>query len=70
MVENYIPENWKGRPVLKAADIAPVLEMHEDDVYRLAKNGDIPSFMLGSRRRFRTAEMIRWLAGDDYDQAA
>lgn len=60
----YFPESWVGKPLLTVEEVATALEMHVDDVYRHAKAGVIPSFKLGGRRRFRTAEIVSWLMGD------
>ena len=67
----FVPQDWKGKPILKAEDLAPVLDMHVDDLYRMAASGEIPSFKLGNRRRFRTYEIVRWLAvGPNFGKAA
>jgi excisionase family DNA binding protein len=65
------PDDWRHRPLLTAKDIAHALGIHPDDVYRLALAGEIPgSTKLGGRRRFRTHEVIRWIAGDNLPTAA
>lgn len=70
--ERFVPPEWLGKPILRVEDLAPVLEMHVDDVYRLAKHGTIPSYKLGGRRLFRTQAIVEWLSGapTDVDQAA
>jgi excisionase family DNA binding protein len=71
--QRFVPAAWMGKPVLRADDLAPVLEIHVDDVYRMSKNGEIPgSYKLGNRRLFRTQAVVAWLAGApaDLDQAA
>jgi excisionase family DNA binding protein len=70
MTDFVIPESWRGKPLLTVDDLAPVLGCHTDDVYRMASHGEIPSFKLGARRRFRTAEIVRWLLGATFDEAA
>jgi excisionase family DNA binding protein len=70
----FFPPEWIGRPALKAEDLASALQVHVDDVYRMAKNSEIPgSYKLGGRRLFRTQTVVSWLAGvpaADLDQAA
>ena len=67
----FVPQEWIGKPILKAEELAPVLRMHVDDVYRRAKAGEIPSFKLGSARFFRTYEIVQWLTvGPSFGKAA
>jgi excisionase family DNA binding protein len=72
--QRFVPAAWMGKPVLRAEDLAPILEIHMDDLYRMAKNGEIPgSYKLGNRRLFRTQTVVAWLAGvpaADLDHAA
>jgi excisionase family DNA binding protein len=56
-----VPDDWRGKAVLKVSEVAPHLRLSRDDLYRLAAAGQIPSFKLGGRRLFKTHELIAWL---------
>ena len=42
---------------MKVADVAGYLKIHRNTVYRLAKGGDLPVFLVGSSLRFRRSEI-------------
>jgi excisionase family DNA binding protein len=42
---------------MKVADVAVYLKIHRNTVYRLAKGGDLPVFLVGSSLRFRRSEI-------------
>lgn len=44
-------------PLLTADEVAPLLGLHVQTVYAKAKAGEIPSVKVGSRRRFRPADI-------------
>jgi excisionase family DNA binding protein len=44
-------QNEVGR-LLDASEVARIVGIHKDEVYRMAKAGEIPSIAIGSRRRF------------------
>jgi excisionase family DNA binding protein len=43
--------------IMKVADVAVYLKIHRNTVYRLAKGGDLPVFLVGSSLRFRRSEI-------------
>lgn len=54
MPENHPPE------ALKAEEVAGLLRIPLDSVYRLAKQGVIPSVQVGRRRRFFVDQLETW----------
>lgn len=48
--------------ILTLEEVAVYLKAGKRTVYRLAKQGDIPSFKLGGTWRFRRNELDRWIA--------
>ena len=43
--------------IMKVADVAVYLKIHQNTVYRLAKGGHLPVFFVGSSLRFRRSEI-------------
>jgi excisionase family DNA binding protein len=52
--------NPNGR-VFTVKELAKYLRVHSTTVYRLAKNGQLPGFRIGSDWRFRAEDVDRWL---------
>jgi len=50
------------RAVLKVKEVSELLQIHQSTVYKLIKEGKIPSFRIGSYLRFRTDLIGRWMA--------
>lgn len=48
--------------VLTVAEVALLLHMSEKHIYKLAKDGIIPSFKIGRDRRFRRSDLLEWMA--------
>jgi excisionase family DNA binding protein len=48
--------------VLTIKEVGELLRIHRGTVYKLTKNGTIPSFRIGSDWRFRRAVIERWIA--------
>jgi len=48
--------------VMTLRDLAEYLHCSYNTAWRLAKHGDMPSFMLGGRQRFLKSEVDRWIA--------
>ena len=48
---------------LKVRDIAPILGVSIQQVYKMAANGDIPSFRVASSIRFDPDVFATWLKG-------
>jgi excisionase family DNA binding protein len=50
------------RAVLTVKEVSELLQIHQSTVYKLIKEGKIPSFRIGSFLRFRTDLIERWMA--------
>ncbi|MDA8119403.1 MAG: helix-turn-helix domain-containing protein [Gammaproteobacteria bacterium] len=48
--------------ILTLDEVAAYLKAGRKTVYRLAQQGQIPSFKLGGTWRFRRTELDRWIA--------
>ena len=47
-------ENNKQRPILLTAkEIANISRVHQSTIYRLAKSGELKSYLIGGRRLFK-----------------
>lgn len=46
-------------------EVARYLRLHPSTVYRLAREGIIPGFKLGSQWRFNRERVDRWMAGQE-----
>ena len=47
-------ENNKQRPnLLTAKEIASISRVHQSTIYRLAKSGELKSYLIGGRRLFK-----------------
>jgi excisionase family DNA binding protein len=50
------------REVLTVREVGHLLQVHPTTVYKLVRQGKIPSFRIGSYWRFRTDLIERWMA--------
>lgn len=50
--------------VLTVKEICDLLHVHQSTVYKLVKQGKIPSFRIGTDWRFRADVIKRWMAGE------
>jgi excisionase family DNA binding protein len=50
------------REVLTVREVCHLLQVHPTTVYKLVRQGKIPSFRIGSYWRFRTDLIERWMA--------
>ncbi len=48
--------------VLTAKEVCALLRIHRSTLYKLAREGRIPSFRIGTARRFHTELIERWMA--------
>jgi excisionase family DNA binding protein len=48
--------------ILTTKEVSEILGVHTSTVYKLIKEGKIPSFRVGSDWRFRRDQIVRWLA--------
>ena len=54
--------------ILTVKDMCDLLRVHYSTVYKLAKDGRIPSsFRIGTEWRFRRDVIERWIAGETPD---
>ena len=44
-------------------EVATYLRLHRSTVYRLAREGDIPGFKVGTQWRFNSERLGRWMVG-------
>lgn len=51
-------------------EVAGYLRLHRSTVYRLAGEGLIPGFKVGSQWRFAKERIDRWMAGQEAAQTA
>jgi excisionase family DNA binding protein len=51
-----------GHEILTVREVSELLKIHQGTVYRLAKEGRIPAFRIGTDWRFRTELVVRWMA--------
>ena len=47
--------------VLTVKEICDLLQVHQSTVYKLVRQGKIPSFRIGSDWRFRRDVIVRWM---------
>ena len=50
------------RAVLTVKEVCDLLRVHPTTIYKLTKEGKIPSFRIGPYLRFRTDLIERWMA--------
>jgi excisionase family DNA binding protein len=48
--------------ILTVREVAEFLKVTERTIYRLASEGQIPSFKVGGSWRFRRADLVKWMA--------
>ena len=48
--------------VLTVKEVSELLRVHRSTVYRLIRQGKIPSFQIGSDWRFLKHRLVRWMA--------
>jgi excisionase family DNA binding protein len=48
--------------ILTVKEICDLLQVHQSTVYKLVREGRIPSFRIGSEWRFRKDVILRWMA--------
>ena len=53
-----------GHEILTIKELCDVLHVHRATIYKMAKQGTIPSFRIGSDWRFRRDEIERWMADE------
>jgi excisionase family DNA binding protein len=48
--------------VLTVKEVSELLKTHESTIYKMAKDGRIPAFRLGSEWRFLKDLIVHWIA--------
>lgn len=48
--------------ILTVREVAEFLKVTERTIYRLASEGQIPSFKVGGSWRFRRTDLVKWMA--------
>jgi excisionase family DNA binding protein len=49
--------------ILTMKELCYILHVHQATIYKMVKQGKIPSFRIGSEWRFRRDAIERWIAG-------
>ena len=60
MEKSSDPNGGESVPIMTVHDVANYLRLSEAKVYRLAKEGNVPSFRLGKSWRFRRDLLDEW----------
>ena len=60
MEKSSDPNRGENVPIMTVHDVANYLRLSEAKVYRLAKEGNVPSFRLGKSWRFRRDLLDEW----------
>lgn len=50
--------------IITAAEVAEMLGVNIQTVYRLSRRGEIPSFKIGTLTRFSRARIDAWINGE------
>ena len=51
-------ENFRGIRILTIQEVAELLRVHRTTVSRLARTGELKSYVLGSRRLFKESDVL------------
>lgn len=60
MEKSSDPNGGENVPIMTVHDVANYLRLSEAKVYRLVKEGNVPSFRLGKSWRFRRDLLDEW----------
>ena len=52
----------RDQDILTVKELSDLLRLHPTTVYKLARQGKIPSFRVGNEWRFRKDAIMRWLS--------
>jgi excisionase family DNA binding protein len=55
-----VDEVWRVR-LLTPEDVAELLQVDRETIYRMARRGDLPAIKVARHWRFRAARIERWL---------
>ncbi len=53
-------------PIMTVGELASYLRLHEQTVYKMAKEGRVPAFKVGNRWRFREGDIREWLQAQQF----
>ena len=56
-----------GNEILTIKEVCDLLQVHPTTLYKLIRQGKIPSFRIGADWRFRRDEIERWMAEKSMD---
>lgn len=54
--------------IMTVGELALYLRLHEQTVYKMAKEGRVPAFKVGNRWRFRQTDINEWLQSQQFGQ--
>jgi excisionase family DNA binding protein len=52
----------EDQEVLTVKDVCDLLRVHPSTLYKMIKEGKVPTFRIGSKWRFRKDAILRWMA--------
>jgi excisionase family DNA binding protein len=55
----------KTHVVMTLEEVATYLKVHSSTVYRLVKRKQLPAIRIGSKFRFRTADIDEWITKEE-----
>jgi excisionase family DNA binding protein len=55
--------------ILTVREVAEFLKVTERTIYRLAAEGQLPSFKVGGSWRFRRSDLIKWMSDQARSQS-
>lgn len=47
--------------ILRAKQVAEYLQLNEVNIYKMAKRGEIPAFMIACEWRFMLSDITKWI---------
>ena len=56
--------------IMTVAELALYLRLHEQTVYKMAKEGRVPAYKVGNRWRFLRRDIDEWLLAQQFGRPA
>jgi excisionase family DNA binding protein len=60
--ERIMKPKERGHEILTIKEVSDLLQVHPVTLYRLIKEGKVPSFRIGKHWRFHRGRIVRWMA--------
>ena len=61
MMDSSQADMERGPSIMTLAEVAKYLRVHKSTIYRMAREGNIPSSKVANQWRFRKARIDEWL---------